>query len=63
MTDWIFAHRTLVWWAAALSAATFLATLVIVPMLVVRIPRDYFTHRERHAVRWAHRHAVLRPCC
>jgi len=28
------------------SIITFVTTLVIVPMLVVRIPSDYFSHRE-----------------
>ncbi len=29
------------------SIITFVATLIVVPMLVVRIPSDYFSHRER----------------
>ena len=48
MIDWIQSNDTIVWWLVATSAFTFIASLVLVPMLVVRIPADYFTHRKRH---------------
>jgi archaellum biogenesis protein FlaJ (TadC family) len=48
MLDWIQSNDTIVWWLVASSAFTFLASLILVPMLVVRIPADYFTHRKRH---------------
>ena len=48
MLDWIQTNDTIVWWLVASSALTFLASLILVPMLVVRIPADYFTHRKRH---------------
>ena len=48
MLDWIQSNDTIVWWLVASSAFTFIASLILVPMLVVRIPADYFTHRKRH---------------
>jgi len=54
MTDWIHQHSALMWWLVGFSAACFLATLIAVPWMVVRMPADYFTaarqakHRERH---------------
>ncbi len=48
MLEWIQDHRILLGWLGAASVVTFLATLFIVPWLVVRIPPDYFTHRKRH---------------
>ena len=48
MIDWIQSNDTIVWWLVASSAFTFVASLILVPMLVVRIPADYFTHRKRH---------------
>ncbi|MCX7000139.1 MAG: hypothetical protein NT106_07575 [Candidatus Sumerlaeota bacterium] len=39
---------------------TFIATLIIVPLLVVRIPSDYFAHRRRHSKQWAGQHSALR---
>ena len=48
MLEWIINHRTLLGWLGVASVVTFLATLFIVPWLVVRIPADYFTHQKRH---------------
>ena len=51
MIEWIHSNETIVWWLVASSAITFVASLVLVPMLVVRIPSDYFTHHKRHSKR------------
>jgi hypothetical protein len=49
MIDWVRDNEALVGWLLAASAVTFVATLILVPVLVVRIPADYFTDRRRHA--------------
>ncbi|MHC4415415.1 MAG: PGPGW domain-containing protein [Planctomycetota bacterium] len=61
MLEWIRAHETAIWWLAAISAVTFVGTLIVVPILVVRIPPEYFVD-ERHRPRtWGRvRHPVLR---
>ena len=48
MIEWIHSNETIVWWLVASSAFTFMASLILVPMFVVRIPADYFTHKKRH---------------
>jgi archaellum biogenesis protein FlaJ (TadC family) len=48
MIEWIHSNETVVWWLVATSATTFIMSLFLVPMLVVRIPPDYFAHRKRH---------------
>ncbi len=53
-------HPTAVWWLGGLSALTFVATLVAIPWLVVRIPADYFSHQRREKTLWANRHPVIR---
>ena len=60
MIDWIQTHETALWWLAAASSMTFVATLVVVPWLIVRIPVDYFAHRKRHPAPWADQHPVVR---
>ncbi|MBN1551942.1 hypothetical protein JW979_10750 [bacterium] len=47
MVQWIGTHETLLWWLASSSMVVFIATLIVVPLLVVRIPSDYFLH-ARH---------------
>lgn len=45
---WIKAHRAVIWWVAGASVLVFIASLIVVPLLIVRIPSDYFAHRRRH---------------
>lgn len=47
MIDWIKANDALFWWLAAASVVTFVGSLVVVPVLVSRIPADYFAHPRR----------------
>jgi hypothetical protein len=42
MTGWVHSHAGLVWWLAAVSVAMFVLSLLLVPVLAVRIPADYF---------------------
>jgi len=53
-------HEGLLILLGAVSVVTFLASLIVVPWLVVRIPHDYFDPEKRHLTVWAHRHPVLR---
>ena len=58
--EWIQTHAAVSWWLAGLSALAFVATLFIVPIIVVRIPADYFEHPSRHRAPWADQHFVVR---
>ena len=49
MMGWIQDHEVVVWWLAVSSAVVFIATLVVVPLLLVRIPHDYYARRSDHA--------------
>ena len=42
------------------SAVMFLLSLVIVPIIIVRIPDDYFRRSERKIHPWAKHHPILR---
>jgi Putative transmembrane protein (PGPGW) len=60
MIDWLQEHRAILFWLTAASVVVFLATLLIVPAVIVRLPDDYFLH-ERRAARvspWGARHPV-----
>ncbi|MFW6155460.1 MAG: hypothetical protein ACOC95_09605 [Planctomycetota bacterium] len=47
MARWLENHEVWVTALVVASVVTFVASLVIVPMIVVRIPTDYFAHRKR----------------
>jgi archaellum biogenesis protein FlaJ (TadC family) len=60
MFDWIKDHDTLLWWLTAASVVMFLGSLIIMPMLVARIPADYFVQEERPPSKWMGHHPALR---
>jgi Putative transmembrane protein (PGPGW) len=47
MWTWIRGHETLLWWLGALSIVMFVGTLVVLPLIVARLPADYFTRDQR----------------
>ena len=57
--EWIRTHEAALLWLAILSVATFVGTLCVIPLLVVRIPPEYFADDRRDAFRWSKRHPVL----
>jgi hypothetical protein len=48
MLTWIRGQETLLWWLGALSIVMAVGTLVMIPMIVARLPADYFTRDQRH---------------
>ena len=58
--DWIRENDTLLWLLAAASVATLIASMIVVPLIVVRMPSDYFSHKKRHRTPWADHHPVVR---
>ncbi len=60
MIESVHTHQTAIWWIAGVSVLTFVATLIVVPWLIVRIPPDYFAHGRRHRKHWSSRHPLVR---
>lgn len=62
MWEWITANETLAWWLGMGSVATFLVTLIAVPIAIVRLPADYFVKPGQHRVVARNRHPLIRMC-
>ena len=60
MIEWIQNHETIILLLIVSSVITFVLSLILIPILVVRIPPDYFTHSKRHKMPWAEYHPVIR---
>ena len=61
MLDGITIDQTTIWYLAVFSIVSFIGTLLLVPVLVIRIPDDYFAEIKRHRWEpWAHEHPVIR---
>jgi hypothetical protein len=59
LLDWINGHQHLVLWLAAISALTFFGTLIAIPLLVVRMPHDYFLEDRPPPQSWRAQHRVV----
>ena len=44
--EWLLSHTPILWWFGVLSIVTFVGTLIIIPILVIRIPTHYFMYNE-----------------
>lgn len=60
MLEWIADHQALLWSLSGASVAIFIASLFIIPALIVRIRPDYFSHPQRPPSRWANSSAAVR---
>lgn len=61
MPDWITIDEATLWCLAVFSIVSFMGTLILVPVLIIRIPEDYFAETKRHRWEpWAHEHPVIR---
>lgn len=58
--EWLSENQTLVWWLVALSVAGFAATLALVPLVLLRMPADYFTRRQPPPGSWRLSHPAAR---
>jgi hypothetical protein len=54
---WIEEHETILWVLTATSVFTFFATLVAIPVLIARLPADYFVRRPVRD--WPARHPAV----
>ena len=59
LVAWLEAHEVILWSLGGASAFMFVATLVAVPVVVVRIPADYFARPERGTRLILRRHPVV----
>lgn len=48
------------WWAVAFSVSTLVASLIVVPILIARLPADYFVQSTRPEKTWEQMNPVLR---
>lgn len=47
MWEWFEQHETVLWWVAGVSAGFFLLSLMLIPVLIVKMPADYFAREHR----------------
>lgn len=61
MFDWIIHNEATLLYMAVFSIFSFIGSLLLIPLLVIRIPEDYFAEKKRHRLEpWAHEHPIIR---
>jgi len=60
MLEFFQGNELLTWWAAIAAVFLFVATLLLVPMILIRLPGDYFNRRHRERGRDVTGHPVAR---
>lgn len=60
MKEWFEDHQTVVWAMVGLSVGTIVLTVLLLPLLVARMPADYFVRKEPRPESWRGRHPVVR---
>jgi uncharacterized membrane protein len=58
----IWSNETWLWALGVISIISFIASLVLIPYLIVRMPADYFSAEKRHKTPWADQHILIRSC-
>lgn len=59
-TDWLTHHQAVVWSLVGFSVAMVVAAVVALPLIIVRIPVDYFAHNRQPQLPWQKAHPVVR---
>lgn len=52
MLAWIHVHQALLWWMGLLSIVIAVASVLAVPVLIARLPRDYLSCEPKPHVFW-----------
>lgn len=60
MVQWIRGYETTLAWLTAASILVFVASFILVPFLIIRIPPDYFAAGKDHKKFRADHHPVIR---
>lgn len=59
--DWFRENPAAMWWSGAVSLSMFIGTLLVVPVLLVKMPADYFINdRQEPPLDWREQHPALR---
>lgn len=60
MMDFINDHENLLLWLATVSFLVLIASILLIPWIVTKIPSDYFTHPKRQKYLWNDQPKIVR---
>ncbi len=60
MTVFIYNHEGLFLWLTIASIMGFIASIILIPWMVIKIPSDYFSHPKRQKYLWDNHLVIVR---
>ena len=60
MTAFIYGHEALLLWLTIASVIGLVASLVLIPWILIQIPSDYFSHKKRQKHQWGSYPPIIR---
>lgn len=60
VVGWFEDHTWAIWTVTGVTAVVFIASLVLIPMVVAKLPADYFAHEKRPPGLWKADNGALR---
>lgn len=60
MTVFIYNHENFFLWLTIVSIIGFIASILLIPWMVTKIPSDYFTHSKRQKYLWDNQPKIVR---
>lgn len=58
--DFIENHENILLWLTVVSGMGFIASILLIPWIVTKIPSDYFTHPKRQKLLWGDQPKIVR---
>ena len=60
MIEFIHSHESLLLWLTIASIIALIASMVLIPWMIVHIPSDYFSHNKRKKHQWGSYPPIIR---
>ncbi len=57
--NWLQDHQTLLWALGTFSVITFVGSLIVIPVLIMRMQADYFLSTKDTTATWAYQHPAV----
>ncbi|MBV1871669.1 MAG: hypothetical protein KUG83_03900 [Gammaproteobacteria bacterium] len=62
MFEWVVLNEEVLFWLGMVSLFFFVGSIILLPVLIVRLPEDYFLTKQRHSVSVFHENSLLHYC-
>ena len=62
MSEWMAVNESVLFWLGMISLLSFVGSIILLPVLIIRLPEDYFLTERRHSVSVFHENLLVHYC-